>query len=123
MFEIIFFYIRRNTGTELLTMRCCDLQVNPEKYGNIVNGFKVTLKDAGFRELGRGWAPTFLGYSFQGLGKFGFYEVFKIFYGNLIGEVRDFSIYFSYDQEEEIERVSNFNKIEFNINVRGILTP
>ena len=83
-------------------MRCCDLQVNPEKYGNIVNGFKVTLKDAGFRELGRGWAPTFLGYSFQGLGKFGFYEVFKIFYGNLIGEVSYLSIYFSYDQVEEI---------------------
>ena len=87
-------------------MRRCDLQVNPEKYGNIVNGFKVTLKDAGFRELGRGWAPTFLGYSFQGLGKFGFYEVFKIFYGNLIGEVSYLSIYFSYDQEEEIERVT-----------------
>ena len=80
----------------------CDLQVNPEKYGNIVNGFKVTLKDAGFRELGRGWAPTFLGYSFQGLGKFGFYEVFKIFYGNLIGEVSYCSIYFNRSQVEEI---------------------
>ncbi len=63
------------------------LQVNPEKYGNIVNGFRVTLQEAGFRELGRGWAPTFFGYSFQGLGKFGFYEVFKIMYANMMGDV------------------------------------
>lgn len=37
--------------------------------------------------LAKGWAPTFIGYSMQGICKFGFYEVFKIFYGNLIGEV------------------------------------
>jgi solute carrier family 25 (mitochondrial phosphate transporter), member 3 len=28
-----------------------------------------------------GWAPTFVGYSFQGAGKYGFYEVFKYWYG------------------------------------------
>ena len=39
------------------------------------------------RELGKGWAPTFIGYSCQGLGKFGLYEVFKNVYSNLIGEV------------------------------------
>ena len=33
-----------------------------------------------------GWAPTAMGYSIQGLGKFGFYEMFKIVYGNAIGE-------------------------------------
>jgi len=37
--------------------------------------------------LGKGWAPTLIGYSMQGICKFGFYEGFKIFYGNLIGEV------------------------------------
>jgi solute carrier family 25 phosphate transporter 3 len=36
--------------------------------------------------LAKGWAPTFIGYSFQGIGKFGFYEVFKILYGGLLGE-------------------------------------
>ena len=28
-----------------------------------------------------GWSPTFIGYSFQGAGKYGFYEVFKYGYG------------------------------------------
>ena len=65
----------------------CRIQVDPAKYGNIINGFRVTLRESGIRELGKGWAPTFFGYSAQGLCKFGFYEVFKIFYGNLLGEV------------------------------------
>ncbi len=28
-----------------------------------------------------GWSPTLVGYSFQGAGKYGFYEVFKYLYG------------------------------------------
>ena len=28
-----------------------------------------------------GWSPTFIGYSFQGAGKYGFYEIFKNLYG------------------------------------------
>jgi len=40
--------------------------------------------------LGLGWAPTFIGYSMQGVCKFGFYEVFKIVYGDLIGEENAF---------------------------------
>jgi solute carrier family 25 phosphate transporter 3 len=28
-----------------------------------------------------GWSPTFIGYSFQGAGKYGFYELFKYTYG------------------------------------------
>jgi solute carrier family 25 phosphate transporter 3 len=47
----------------------------------------VTVKEGGAVELTKGWAPTLIGYSMQGLCKFGFYEVFKIFYGDLIGEV------------------------------------
>ena len=38
------------------------------------------------RGLTRGWAPTFYGYSIQGMGKFGFYEVFKVYYKNMMGE-------------------------------------
>merc|ERR1711974_595129 len=33
-----------------------------------------------------GWAPTAIGYSAQGLCKFGFYEVFKKVYGDAMGE-------------------------------------
>lgn len=29
-----------------------------------------------------GWSPTFVGYSFQGAGKYGFYEYFKYLYGD-----------------------------------------
>ena len=63
------------------------LQVDPVKYKNIVQAFKVTYAENGPRGLARGWAPTFIGYSMQGLCKFGFYEVFKIFYGDMLGEV------------------------------------
>jgi len=36
--------------------------------------------------LFRGWAPTLAGYSAQGMGKFGLYEIFKWEYAKLIGE-------------------------------------
>lgn len=62
--------------------------MSPDKYKSIGNGFSVTIKEDGVRGLAKGWAPTFIGYSMQGLCKFGFYEVFKIFYSDLLGEVR-----------------------------------
>uniref|UniRef100_A0A8C1SEU7 Solute carrier family 25 member 3 n=1 Tax=Cyprinus carpio TaxID=7962 RepID=A0A8C1SEU7_CYPCA len=61
--------------------------VDPAKYKSIFNGFSVTIREDGVRGLAKGWAPTFIGYSMQGLCKFGFYEVFKILYGDLLGEV------------------------------------
>ncbi|KAF1768759.1 hypothetical protein GCK72_000572 [Caenorhabditis remanei] len=64
----------------------CRIQVNKEKYGSMVQGFKVTVAEDGMRGLARGWAPTFIGYSAQGLGKFGFYEVFKNIYSSALSE-------------------------------------
>jgi len=64
----------------------CRIQVDPAKYKGIVHGFKVTVAEGGMKALTLGWAPTLMGYSIQGLGKFGFYEVFKILYGNVMGE-------------------------------------
>lgn len=64
----------------------CRIQVNPEKYKSVFNGFKVTLAEDGTRGLARGWAPTFFGYSTQGMFKFGLYEVFKVYYSALAGE-------------------------------------
>ena len=55
-------------------VKCC-MQVDPQKY-----------KDIGFCGLAKGWAPTFIGYSLQGLCKFGFYEVFKVLNNNMLGE-------------------------------------
>ncbi|XP_022204688.1 phosphate carrier protein, mitochondrial isoform X1 [Nilaparvata lugens] len=64
----------------------CRIQVNPDKYKSVVNGFKVTLAEDGMKGLAKGWAPTFFGYSLQGLCKFGLYEVFKVYYSDMIGE-------------------------------------
>ncbi|XP_072027635.1 solute carrier family 25 member 3-like [Amphiura filiformis] len=69
----------------------CRIQVDPGKYQGIFTGFRVTIQEEGVRALAKGWAPTLIGYSMQGLCKFGFYEVFKIFYSDLIGEERSFS--------------------------------
>lgn len=62
-------------------------QVDPNKYRNMFQALRLTASEEGVRALARGWAPTLIGYSMQGLCKFGFYEVFKIFYANLMGEV------------------------------------
>ncbi|KAK9887514.1 hypothetical protein WA026_023065 [Henosepilachna vigintioctopunctata] len=55
----------------------CRIQVDPAKYKGRFHGFKVTLKEDGMRGLAKGWAPSFFGYSIQGLCKFGLYEVAK----------------------------------------------
>jgi len=75
-----------HTAVVPLDLVKCRLQVDPDKYKSIFNGFKVTIREEGARGLAKGWAPTFIGYSMQGFCKFGFYEVFKVFYSNLLGE-------------------------------------
>jgi len=75
-----------HTAVVPLDLVKCRIQVNPDKYKSIGQGFKLTVSEGGTRALAKGWAPTFIGYSMQGLCKFGFYEVFKILYGNLMGE-------------------------------------
>lgn len=64
----------------------CRIQVDPAKYKSVVNGFRVSLAEEGIKGLAKGWAPTFFGYSAQGLCKFGLYEVFKVMYANALGE-------------------------------------
>merc|ERR1711887_316175 len=64
----------------------CRIQVDPAKYGNLGQGFKITLAEDGTKGLAKGWAPTLIGYSAQGIGKFGFYEGFKVLYSGMIGE-------------------------------------
>jgi len=75
-----------HTAVVPLDLVKCRIQVNPEKYKGIFNGFRVTVAEEGTRGLAKGWAPTLIGYSMQGVCKFGFYEVFKIVYGNMMGE-------------------------------------
>lgn len=64
----------------------CRLQVDQAKYRNVMTGFRVTIAEEGYRSLAKGWVPTLIGYSIQGYAKFGFYEVFKVKFANLVSE-------------------------------------
>jgi len=63
----------------------CNAQVNKEMFPNTFTGFRNIWSgkaaslgfDSGFKGIVKGWGPTFVGYSAQGLCKFGFYELFK----------------------------------------------
>merc|ERR1712121_81898 len=75
-----------HTAVTPLDLVKCRLQVNKEYYKSLGNGFKLTVKDGGAKALFLGWAPTAIGYSAQGLCKFGFYEFFKNLYSGYLGE-------------------------------------
>merc|ERR1712211_19046 len=75
-----------HTAVTPLDLVKCRLQVNKEKYKSLGNGFKLTVKESGASGLFLGWAPTAIGYSAQGLCKFGFHEVFKKLYADAMGE-------------------------------------
>merc|ERR1712149_59330 len=79
-----------HTAVVPLDLVKCRIQVDPGKYGGLIQGFRVTLAEESVRALGKGWAPTLIGYSMQGLCKFGFYEVFKNVYGDMMGEENAF---------------------------------
>jgi solute carrier family 25 (mitochondrial phosphate transporter), member 3 len=57
-------------------------QVDPKLYRGNFQAWRSIFAKEGVRGVFFGWAPTFVGYSFQGLGKYGFYEVFKHEYGD-----------------------------------------
>ena len=54
------------------------MQANPKEYTGIISGFRTLIRSG--QSIVLGWAPTLVGYSFQGLCKFGFYEFFKYKY-------------------------------------------
>jgi solute carrier family 25 phosphate transporter 3 len=64
----------------------CRIQANPEKYSGLIKSFRQILAAEGTSWMRLGWLPTFIGYSAQGACKFGFYEVFKDFYGGIVGQ-------------------------------------
>ena len=63
----------------------CRKQVDHTIYKSLGDGFKVIKATEGIRGLTVGWIPTFIGYSAQGFGKFGFYEIFKDVYKKIVG--------------------------------------
>lgn len=64
----------------------CNKQNNPATFSKGMFGNMGILAGMkGPRGLIRGWGPTFVGYSFQGLGKFGLNDVFKYRYEQMLG--------------------------------------
>ena len=64
----------------------CRRQVDANVYKSLGDGFKVIRATEGVGGLAVGWAPTLIGYSLQGFGKFGFYEIFKDVYKGIVGK-------------------------------------
>lgn len=61
-------------------------QVSPTLYKSNIEGWKTIIKtEGGLPGVFTGVGATFIGYSFQGAGKYGLYELFKYWYGDLIG--------------------------------------
>ncbi|KAL2014416.1 hypothetical protein VTN00DRAFT_1941 [Thermoascus crustaceus] len=57
-------------------------QVDPKIYTSNISAWRSIFAKEGIPGVFFGWSPTFVGYSFQGAGKYGFYELFKYWYGD-----------------------------------------
>jgi len=64
----------------------CRMQANPGMYAGVGDGFKQIKAAEGLKGFTLGWMPTLVGYSAQGFGKFGFYEIFKDVYRAAAGD-------------------------------------
>lgn len=72
-----------HTAIVPLDVAKCKKQIDPTFSKGMIDGISKVKAN---NQLTLGWAPTFVGYSLQGLGKFGFYEIFKDVYKNIVGE-------------------------------------
>lgn len=60
----------------------CRRQVDSSLYKSNLSAWRMIYAKEGLRGVFFGWSPTFIGYSMQGAGKYGFYEGFKYLYGD-----------------------------------------
>jgi solute carrier family 25 phosphate transporter 3 len=64
----------------------CNKQNNPKLFNKGMFGnMGIVYQHKGLPGLFRGWGPTLAGYSAQGMGKFGLYELFKWKYAEIVG--------------------------------------
>jgi len=73
-----------HTSVTPLDLVKCRRQVDPKMYKSNLQGWSKIFAEEGLRGVFLGWSPTFVGYCFQGAGKYGFYEVFKYYYGEKV---------------------------------------
>lgn len=70
-----------HTAVTPLDLVKCRRQVDPSIYKSNLSAWRSIYAKEGLRGVFFGWSPTFVGYSLQGAGKYGFYEYFKYLYG------------------------------------------
>jgi len=75
-----------HAGITPLDVAKCNMQVNPAKYKGLGSTVRTLVAEEGANGIWKGFGPTLVGYSLQGLFKYGLYEVFKDSYQNLAGE-------------------------------------
>ncbi|KAJ2786309.1 Cu/Pi carrier [Coemansia interrupta] len=75
-------------GMTPIDMLKCRMQVDPKAYHGIFSGIRKVASTKGLSGLYLGGTATFIGYSLQGMGKYGFYEYFKYAYGQVVGQDR-----------------------------------
>lgn len=64
----------------------CRRQVNSSLYKSNLQGWKTIIATEGAGGILTGFGATLVGYSLQGAGKYGFYELFKKKFSDLVGE-------------------------------------
>jgi solute carrier family 25 phosphate transporter 3 len=75
-----------HAGMTPIDVAKCNMQVNPAKYKGLIPGVRTLLAEEGRTGVLKGFGPTLVGYSLQGMFKYGLYEIFKDQYANLAGE-------------------------------------
>lgn len=75
-----------HAGITPLDVAKCNMQVSPAKYKGLVPTIRLLAAEEGSKGIWKGFGPTLVGYSLQGMFKFGLYEVFKDTYMNLAGQ-------------------------------------
>ncbi|KAI9723148.1 MAG: hypothetical protein M1828_004251 [Chrysothrix sp. TS-e1954] len=75
-----------HTAVTPLDLVKCRRQVDSKLYKGNFEAWGKIGRAEGIRGVFTGWSPTFFGYSVQGAVKYGAYEYFKKFYGDLAGE-------------------------------------
>jgi len=75
-----------HTAVTPLDLVKCRRQVDPNLYKGNFEAWRLINRAEGLKGIFTGWGPTFVGYSIQGAGKYGFYEYFKHLYAGFAGE-------------------------------------